>query len=249
MCNSCIVSVGSLLIASMNAISSCQHIMTYLQQQYCTGPLPPEITHIILDSKNLTIKQLKKKLNCDDISPDVRIVHNNWLIESVAKSSRLDESEYIIEINEQDTDMQMKSGRDVNSSADGEANSSSNKKQKISSTDSGTSVGQVTVEKYPIIPNPISFPDFTPIYGSWQEYRSVMYKFNDPAKSVSSDQPTGGTEGSLALHSIRKVFIVAMFASIAQCLVSTSLIFIIDCYLPLILLFYSVCRIERLYSI
>ena len=159
--------------------------------------MPPEVTHIILDSKNLTIKQLKKKLNCDEISQDVQIVHNNWLIESVAKSSRLDESEYFIEINDEDTDMTIKSRRDGKSSAISESDSSSNKKQKTSCSDSGPSAGYAPIEKYPIIPNPISFPDFTPIYGSWQEYKSVMYKFNDPAKSTSSDQPTGSTKGIL----------------------------------------------------
>jgi hypothetical protein len=150
-----------------------------------------------LDSNNLTIKQLKKKLNCDEISKDVQIVHNNWLIESVAKSSRLDESEYVIEINEEGADIKINSGRDGKSSAVSESDTSSNKKQKTISSDSGPSAEYAPIEKYPIIPNPISFPDFTPIYGSWQEYKSVMYKFNDPAKSVSSDQPTGSTEGML----------------------------------------------------
>lgn len=98
--------------------------------------------------------------------------------------------------------MKTKSGRDGSSSALGESDSSSNKKQKTSSSDSGSVAGTATIEKYPIIPNPISFPDFTPVYGSWQEYKSVMYKFNDPANIAASDQPAGSIEGLLGQHPV-----------------------------------------------
>lgn len=76
------------------------------------------------------------------------------------------------------------------------------------------------VEQYPIIPNPISFPDFTPIYGSWQEYKTVMYKFNDPAKRLHSDHPAGSSEGQLTQDTNRKVFNVAVFESMAYCWIS-----------------------------
>ena len=159
---------------------------------FLPGPLPTDVTHIITESKELSSKQLKKKLNCEEISSNVFIVHISWLIDCVKNSSHLEESSYSVKISGDETGplpglgsgsgtpgvKRNMSEKTISTNID---DSTSHKKAK-SSDDDLSSSEEKNINKYPIIPNPILFPDFVPIYGSWQEYRSVMYKFNKPSE-------------------------------------------------------------------
>ena len=138
------------------------------------------------ESKELSSKQLEKKLNCNNISKNVFVVHTSWLVDCVKNSSHLQESSYHTKVSRDDVDSNsnLDSGfgmKRVESDKDETDESVPYKKTKF--LESGpSSTSESTSMIYPIIPNPISYPDFVPIYGSWQEYRSVMYKFTKPSE-------------------------------------------------------------------
>lgn len=166
-----------------------------------SGPLPDEITHVIVDSTEVTSKQLQKKLNCNEIANNVQIVNTKWLIDCVSKSSHLDESGYPVKVIGDDGNIVKKDNENrvvgekcqaVLSSLTSSSSSSSQiedtekiikklKKDGLSSTSPKKTITGIK-GKYPIIPNPIAFPDFIPNYNVWKEYKSVMYKFQEPDK-------------------------------------------------------------------
>ena len=156
-------------------------VVTYflLQCLKILGPLPDDVTHVILESNDISSKQLEKKLNCESILPGVFIVHKSWLIECVLKSSCIDESHHLIKINGD-----AGPAATASSSASSCASSSDDMSRKKQKTDSfeGRTPSNFEASKYPMIPNPIFFSDFEPEYGSWQIYRSSMYKFIDRKK-------------------------------------------------------------------
>ena len=153
-----------------------------LQCLIILGPLPDDVTHVILESNDISSKQLEKKLNCESILPGVFIVHKSWLMECVLKSTCIDESHHLIKINgDAGPEVSVNTAATASSSASSCASSSddmSRKKQKTDSFEGGTP-SNFEALKYPMIPNPIFFSDFEPVYGSWQIYRSTMYKFID----------------------------------------------------------------------
>lgn len=150
------------------------------------GPLPDDVTHVILESNDISSKQLEKKLNCHSILPGVFIVHKSWLIECVLKSSCIDESHHLVKINgDAGPEVSVNTVATASSSAASSASSSddmSRKKQKTDSFVGRTPPSNLEASKYPMIPNTIFFSDFEPVYGSWQIYRSTMYKFIDRKK-------------------------------------------------------------------
>ena len=157
-----------------------------LQCLQILGPLPDDVTHVILESNDISSKQLEKKLNCHSVLPGVFIVHKSWLIECVLKSSCIDESHYLVKINgDIGPEVSVNTVATASSSAASSASSSddtSRKKQKTDSFEGRTPPSNLEASKYPMIPNPIFFSDFEPVYGSWQIYRSTMYKFFDRKK-------------------------------------------------------------------
>jgi hypothetical protein len=149
------------------------------------GPLPDDVTHVILESNDISRKQLEKKLNCESILPGVFIVHKSWLIECVLKSSCIDESQHLIKINgDAGPEVSVNTAATASSSASSCASSSNDMSRKKQKTDSfeGRTPSNFEASKYPMIPNPIFFSDFEPVYGLWQIYRSTMYKFIDRKK-------------------------------------------------------------------
>jgi hypothetical protein len=153
-----------------------------LQRLKILGPLPDDVTHVILESNDIPRKQLEKKLNCESILPGVFIVHKSWLIECVLKSSCIDESHHLIKINgDAAPEVSVNTAATASSSASSCASSSDDMSRKKQKTDSfeGRAPSNLEASKYPMIPNPIFFSDFEPLYGSWQIYRSTMYKFID----------------------------------------------------------------------
>jgi hypothetical protein len=156
-----------------------------LQCLQILGPLPDDVTHVILESNDISSKQLEKKLNCESILPGVFIVHKSWLIECVLTSSCIDESHHLIKINgDAGPEVSVNTAATSSSSASSCVSSSddmSRKKQKTDSSE-GRTPSNLEASKYPMIPNPIFFSDFEPVYDSWQIYRSTMYKFIDRKK-------------------------------------------------------------------
>lgn len=143
-----------------------------------------------MESTELTNKQLKKKLNCDEIAPNVLIVNTQWLIDCVGKSSHLSECHYPIKIVDDNisNDQRVVGEKQPASSSSSKLCSANNDSDKIGKKlkkDSSSSCFSSVPNsgRHPIIPNPIYFPDFIPIFDSWQEYRSVMYKFRKPSGS------------------------------------------------------------------
>ena len=172
-----------------------------------SGPLPNEITHVIVDTAEVTSKQLQKKLNCNEIANNIQIVNTKWLIDCVSKSSHLDESSYPVIVIGDDGNInnnnvnnnnrivcEKEKHQAVPSSTSLSSSSSSSsqiedtektiKKVKKDGPSSGSPKKIITgiTGKYPIIPNPIAFPDFVFSYNVWKEYKSVMYKFQEPDK-------------------------------------------------------------------
>lgn len=149
------------------------------------GPLPDDVTHVILESNDISSKQLEKKLNCESILPGVFIVHKSWLIECVLKSSCIDESNHLIKVDgDAGPEVSVNTAATASSSASSCASRSDDISRKKQKTDSfeGRTPSNFEASKYPMIPNPIFFSDFEPEYGSWQIYRSSMYKFIDRKK-------------------------------------------------------------------
>ena len=150
------------------------------------GPLPNDVTHVILESNDISSKQLEKKLNCENILANVFIVNKSWLIECVLKSSCIDESHHLVKVkSDVDPEVRLDKVAMASSSASSSGSSSddvSRKKQKTDSFEGRTPSSNLEASKYPMIPNPIFFSDFEPVYGSWQIYRSTMYKFIDRKK-------------------------------------------------------------------
>ena len=156
-----------------------------LQCMKILGPLPDDVTHVILESNDISSKQLEKKLNCESILPGVFIVHKSWLIECVLKSSCIDESNHLIKVDgDAGPEVSVNTAATASSSASSCASRSDDISRKKQKTDSfeGRTPSNFEASKYPMIPNPIFFSDFEPEYGSWQIYRSSMYKFIDRKK-------------------------------------------------------------------
>ena len=138
------------------------------------------------ESKELSSKQLEKKLNCNKISENVFIVTTSWLVDCVKNSSHLEESSYLTKVSRDEvgSNSNSGSGSGIKRVENNEHNiDESVRSKKTKFVESGpSSTLESSLKEYPIIPNPISYPDFVPIYGSWQEYKSVMYKFNKPSE-------------------------------------------------------------------
>ena len=176
------------------------------------GPLPNDVTHVILESVDMSTKQLEKKLNCENILSEVIIVHKSWLIECVLKSDLIDESNHIVKLsNDAGPELSANIGATTSSSSASSASSSddmSRKKQKTDSFEGHTPPSSCKPSMYPMIPNPIFFPDFEPVYASWQRYRSTLYKFYDRKKDYEETGETVIIERFLMIMCTTKLFLM-----------------------------------------
>ena len=188
------------------------HFLIITMELYRTGPLPDELTHIVLESKVITDAQLIKKLNCDSISPKMFIVQTNWLIDSVAKSSRLDEAPYRIDPKINDSVTNDSARKTSSSSSNSGSKEISNKRQKTSGGDS--EVPTSSTDKHPIITNPIYHPSLSPTYGSWQEQGSIMYKLSDPSDSIRDSSTSDSVGKAAVMSSRRENLIVAVYSTL-----------------------------------
>jgi hypothetical protein len=167
-------------------------------------PLSIEVTHILAEATSSSLLKLQKQLICESIPSEVSILNINWLIKSVEKREKVEEAAYIITTDE---NVQRTVGEKTSISSSSTTSSSSssndeNKRQKTNTVtildlSSETTETPLGVEgRHPIIANSIIFPDFNPVYGSWQSFKSVLYKIHSPSgsssRSISLDL-TGGT--------------------------------------------------------